>query len=179
MFLHNRGMAVPSPNQHLSRIDNKSSHGWMVRISRPKVKISKFFSDSKYKGKRLAQYAARDFRDEKLKELEAQGKTARAQKLVWRQKNNTTGVIGITRTSRKKADGTTSDYLNITWRPQPGVQRATSISIEKYGELKAMKKAVAIRNKHLKDRHGSGVFRKLKYLRDTTPPSTPDSPKSL
>lgn len=157
---------MPSPNLHLSRIDNPTSHGWTVRISRGEEKIIKFFSDNKFGGKRLSQAAARNFRDETLGRLTKQGKLPRAKKMVVRQKRNKTGVIGISKVFKKRPDGRLAPYYSITWHPQPGVQRGTSISIEKYGEEKAWKKAQAIRNRQLMRRFGSGVFRKMKALRE-------------
>ena len=168
-------MAV-RPNFCLSRVDNPSSHGWMVRIKRGKERITKFFGDNAHKGKRLAQYAARDFRDAQLKRLVAEGKLPRAEKLVCRQKRNRSGVIGISRFIKKAANGKESPYYAIYWTPSVGVAKSTTISIQKYGEERAFKMAVALRNQKLKKRHGSGVFRKLKSLRDARQLGTPDCP---
>ena len=158
---------MPSPNLHLSRVDNPTSHGWTVRIARGSERIVKFFSDGKFGGKRLAQTAARNFRDATLARLTKEGKLPRAKKIVVRQKRNKSGVIGVARIEKKRADGTRAAYYSVTWHPQPGVQRGTTVSIEKYGEEKAFQKACAIRNRQLMRRFGSGVFRKIKALRET------------
>lgn len=159
------------PNFCISRVDNPSSHGWMVRVARGSEKIVKFFNDVKFGGKRLAQQAAKNFRDETINRLNREGKRPRIKKLVARQKRNRSGVIGVTRVERTKPDGTKVPYYSVTWHPQPGVQRGTSISILKYGEALAFKKACAIRNRQLMRRFGSGVFRKLRALRDEKPSS--------
>lgn len=138
----------------------------MVRVARGSERIVKFFGDGKFGGKRLAQQAAKNFRDETINKLNREGKRPRMKKLVARQKRNRTGVIGVSRVERVKADGTRVPYYSVTWHPQPGVQRGTSISILKYGEEMAFKKACAIRNRQLMRRFGSGVFRKLRALRE-------------
>lgn len=138
----------------------------MVRVARSNERVVKFFGDSKYGGKRLAQQAAKNFRDETLQRLTREGKRPRMKKLVARQKRNRTGVIGVTRVERTRPDGSKAPYYSVTWHPQPGVQRGTSVSILKYGEEAAFKKACAIRNRQLMRRFGSGVFRKLRALRD-------------
>jgi hypothetical protein len=164
------------PNLCISRVDNPSSHGWLVRISRNGERIIKFFSDTTYSGKRLAQQAAKNYRDQTLSRLQREGKQPRAKKLVARQRRNKTGVIGVCKVNRPRANGTAAEYYLVSWRPQPGVQRATSISIDKYGPELALKKAIALRNRMLMRRYGSGVFRKLTALRDARAPETPYSP---
>lgn len=154
------------PNFCISRIDNNSSHGWIVRIARNNERVIRFFSDAGAGGKRHAQNAAKIFRDATISRLTREGKLPRAKKIIFRQKRNKSGVIGITRSTRIRRDGTKSAYFTVTWHPQPGVQRGTTISIEKYGEALAFKKACAIRNRNLMRRYGSGVFRKIKAMKD-------------
>ena len=137
------------PNFCISRIDNPSSHGWIVRIRRDATFVQHFFSDTKAGGKRLAQQAAKTFRDETIARLNREGKRPRAKKLVFRQKRNRSGVIGVTRVDRIGKGGVKSPYYVVSWHPQPGVQRGTSISIEKYGEAAAFRRACSIRNRAL------------------------------
>jgi hypothetical protein len=54
----------------------------------------------------------------------------------------------------------------VNWHPRPGVASGTTISIARYGEEKALARAKAIRNKMMMRRYGSGVFSKLKSLRE-------------
>ncbi len=154
-------MALPNPNRNISRMEKPSSGGWLVRIVRGDERIMKFFSDQAAGGKRLSQTAARLFRDETLSRLQRQGIRVRGKNIVCKNKRNRSGVIGVTRVNKKKADGTSAPYYLVTWHPMPGVQRTTSISILKYGEEKALKKACRIRNKGLIRRFGAGVFRKI------------------
>ena len=158
---------MQKPNLCISRIDNPSSHGLIVRIRREKEHIVRFFSDMKFGGKRLSQQSAKNFRDVTVERLHREGKLPRIRKIVSRQSRNKSGVIGVSRVTKKLSDGRAVSYFAVTWHPQPGVQRGTTISIEKYGEEKAFKKACAIRNRQLMRRFGSGVFRKIKALRET------------
>lgn len=153
------------PNFCISRIDNPSSHGWMVRIKRGDTKVFKFFSDANSGGKRLAQEVAKNFRDENLVRLNREGKTPHCKKIVFRQKRNKSGHIGISKVNKKRPDGRLAPYYAVTWHPKPGVQRGTTVSIEKYGEAGALKRAVAIRNRQMMRRFGSGVFRKIKAMK--------------
>ena len=157
---------MPHPNLCISRVDNRSSHGWIVRIKREKDHVIRFFSDSKSGGQRLSQRAAKEFRDKVFERFEREGKKPRAKKIVLRQKRNKTGVIGISRVNKKRPDGTTAAYYAITWHPKSGVARGTTISISKYGEEAAFKRACAIRNRQLMRRFGSGVFRKIKAMKE-------------
>jgi hypothetical protein len=157
---------MAKPNLCISRVDNNSSHGWIVRVKREKDHIIRFFSDSKSGGKRLSQQAAREFRDRVFYRLEREGKRPRAKKLVLRQKRNKTGVIGVSRVQKKKPDGTVADYYAVTWHPKPGLARGTTISIARYGEELAFKRACAIRNRQLMKRFGRGIFRKIRAMKD-------------
>lgn len=157
---------VAHPNLCISRIDNPSTHGWLVRVTRENTKVVKFFADAKVGGKRLAQEAAKIFRDQTVERFTREGKTPRAKKLTVRSKSNKTGHIGISRVSKKNAKGEFVPYFAVTWRPQPGVSKATTVSIARYGETGALKHAVAIRNRALMRRYGSGVFRKIKAMQD-------------
>jgi hypothetical protein len=138
----------------------------MVRIARDTHRVSKFFADRKYGGKRNAQQAAKDFRDRQLAEFERAGIRPRAKRLVSRSSHNKTGLLGIRRFVRKLPDGTERAYYSVSWHPRPGLAAGTTISVSRYGEEKALARAKAIRNKMLMRRYGSGVFRKLKAMRD-------------
>jgi hypothetical protein len=140
----------------------------MVRMVRGRERVVKFFNDAKYLGKRNAQQAAKKFRDETLMRFQREGKKPRAQKIVSSQKRNRSGVIGVCRVERKRKDGATTAYYAVSWRSKAGVQNGTTISINKYGEEAAFKKACAIRNQNLMKRFGSGVFRKIAAIRENS-----------
>lgn len=86
-----------SENNHnqmkgISRIDTeeKSTHGWFVRIYRRKT-ISKFFSDRKHGGKEAALAKARQWRDEIYKQHPRENVPFLTEPLP----QNTTGVHGV------------------------------------------------------------------------------------
>ena len=66
-------------------------------------------------------------------------------RVVTTDKRNTTGVLGVSRTSKKAPNGKSYECNTVSWRPQPKVQKSTSFSIKKYGEEKALEMAVQLR----------------------------------
>ncbi|MFW5883065.1 MAG: AP2 domain-containing protein [Verrucomicrobiota bacterium] len=163
-------MAKDKKNKGISRIDSGSTHGWFVRGYRNGKTYSKLFSDRKCGGKRKALDMAREYRDQLLEELSKIPSKPRGRRLVYRDARNTTGVLGVCRTSKKSANGTVNDCYSVSWRPEPGVQKCTSFSIRKYGEEKAFQMAVAHRRKMMKEIYGPGVFRKIKKQSDEETP---------
>ncbi len=148
-------------NKGISRIDSGSTHGWFVRGYKNGKTYSKLFSDLKCGGKRKAQAAARDYRDKLYEKLAQIPTKPRGRRIVYRDVRNTTGVLGVSRIAKQSPNGTIHEVYSVSWRPAPGVQKATSISIRKYGEEKALKLAVALRRKMLRQIHGPGIFRKI------------------
>jgi len=112
-------------------------------------------------GKRKAQQAAREFRDELYEKLAQIPTKPRGRRIVHRDVRNTTGVLGVCRTMQKRPSGKIYEIYSVSWRPVPGVLKVTSFSIRKYGEEKAFKLAVALRRKMLRQIHGPGIFLKM------------------
>ena len=150
-----------SKNKGISRIDSGSTHGWFVRGYRNGKTYSRLFSDLKSGGKRKAQQMAREYRDELYAKLAKIPPKPRGRRIVYRDSRNTTGVLGVCRTSKRSTSGNVTECYSVSWRPTPGVQKCTSFSIRKYGEKKAFQLAVAHRRKMLKDIYGPGIFRKM------------------
>ncbi len=148
-------------NKGISRIDSGSTHGWFVRGYKNGKIYSKLFSDLKYNGKNKALSMAREFRDGLYEDLKKIPSKPRGRRLVFRDSRNTTGVLGVSRTSKRSPGGAVNECYSVSWRPEPGVQKCTSFSIRKYGEKKAFQLAVAHRRKMLKEIYGPGIFRKL------------------
>ncbi len=149
-------------NKGISRIDSGSTHGWFVRGYRNGKTYSKLFSDRKCGGKGKAQKLARTYRDELQKDLEMIPKKSRQRRIVVSDSRNTTGELGVSRTTKTTPNGTKYECYSVSWRPEPGVQKCTSFSIRKYGEKKALKMAVAHRRKMMCEIHGPNFYRKLK-----------------
>lgn len=149
------------PEKGISRIDSGSTHGWFVRGYRNGQTYSRLFSDGKFGGPEAALAEAQLYRDKLQEHLENVPKKPRARRLVLRDSRNSTGVLGVCRTSKKGPDGTVNDCYSVSWRPEPGKQKCTSFSIRKYGEEKAFALAVAHRHKMLKQIYGPGVIDRL------------------
>ena len=123
-------------HKDIVRIDQeiKKTHGWYVRV-RFKGKVhSKFFSDKKCGGKSSTLLSAIAWRNKTEKKL---GKV-RTDKHLVTVSNFGTGVVGV-RLNEK------FNRYEVSWVSDKGKQGKTSVSINKYGNKKALQKACAIR----------------------------------
>jgi hypothetical protein len=148
-------------NKGISRIDSKTTHGWFVRGYRNGKTYSRLFSDRKYGSKSKALSAAKAYRDELKQELAAIPKKPRHRRIVVSDKRNSTGELGVSRTTKTSPNGNHHECYSVSWRPESGVQKCTSFSIRKYGEKKAFKLAVELRRKMMREIHGAHFYRKL------------------
>jgi hypothetical protein len=129
----------------ISRIDSGNTHGWFVRVYRKGKTHSKFYSDLKYGGKGKALKLALDERTRLNKRL---GPPAtKGLRVMTRNANNTSGVIGVSKTSKKSPTGVIRSYYTVSWRPEPNLARNKAFSIDSIGEKKAFELAVAFRKK--------------------------------
>lgn len=133
----------------ISRIETSSTLGWYVRVYRNKRTYSKFFSDTKYGGKDKALEMALFEKEELSKMISKIPKKPTKRRVVTKDKRNTTGVLGVSRTSKKASNGKSYDCYTVSWRPEPKVQKSTSFSIKKYGEEKALEMAIQLRRKKI------------------------------
>lgn len=131
----------------ISRIETSSTLGWYVRVYRNKRTYSKFFSDTKFGGKDKALEMALFEKEELSKMISKIPKKPTKRRVVTKDKRNTTGVLGVSRTSKKASNGKSYDCYTVSWRPEPKVQKSTSFSIKKYGEEKALEMAIQLRRK--------------------------------
>ncbi len=161
-------MARSTANKGISRIDSGSTHGWFVRGYRNGKTYSKLFSDRKCGGKAKAQKEAKKFRDSLYESLENIPKTPRRRRVVFSDSRNTTGELGVSRTTKIGPNGTRHECYSVSWRPEPGLQKCTSFSIRKYGERKAFKMAVEHRRKKMREIHGSGFYKRAGNRKKTT-----------
>ena len=146
----------------ISRIDSGSTHGWFVRGYRNGRTYSRLFSDQKSGSREAAHKQALEFRDRLYEKLEDIPKAPRARRVVLQDARNSTGVLGVCRTSKKSPNGTVNECYSVSWRPEPGKQKCTSFSIRKYGEKKAFQLAVAHRKKMLKEIYGPTILNRMK-----------------
>ncbi|MBL6966637.1 MAG: hypothetical protein ISR60_08780 [Anaerolineales bacterium] len=135
----------------ITRMDYKKAVGWYVRIKFKGVEHRKFFSDGAWGGYDDALESAIEWRDEKELEI---GKP-RTERRIQSNPNNALGVTGIQRIWRKTGatypDGSLkpnyTEVYYVTWCPNTRERKATTISIQKYGEKEAWRKAVALRRR--------------------------------
>ncbi|MDX1439279.1 MAG: hypothetical protein R3284_05190 [Rubricoccaceae bacterium] len=136
------------------RIDSDSTHGWQVRVYRHGRTYSKLFSDKKSGGKTEAFEQAKAYRKQLEEKIAALPESAPRRRLIHRNKKNSSGVVGISRTFKRDRRGTKHEVYAVSWNPEPGVARGTSFSIKKYGEDEAFKKACRLRWQKMKDIYG-------------------------
>ncbi len=140
----------------ISRIDTRDTHGWYVRIYKNGKTYSKLYSDNKYGGKERALLVAQKARVialEALKELPREPK----RRLVRTDRRNKSGIIGVSKTTKINKNGTTSDYFQVTWSPEPGKVKNRQWSVKKYGEEEAGRRAVEYRQQVMKEIYGERV----------------------
>jgi hypothetical protein len=145
----------------ISRINSKTTRGWLVRGYKNGKRYSKLFSDRKSGTSEEALQHARVFYDELILRLKAMPSRPRAKKIVYRDARNSTGVIGVSRLKKIGKNGNTLEFYSVTWRPAPGVQKCTSYSIGKYGEEEAFKRAVICRYNGLAQLHGGEIATRI------------------
>jgi len=139
--------------KNISRIDveAKKMHGWYVRIQYNGRSHAKFFSDSRYGNTEIALEEAVQYRN-KLETKIGRPRTERYVPGTLHPKNNT-GVPGIIRTrkrEKKRGKEYFYDVFEVTWCPEPNKVSRTTVSVNKYGEKEAFRRACKIREAKLK-----------------------------
>lgn len=137
-----------SGHKGISRVDAPKRHqyGWLVRVAWCGEMFSKMFSDSANGGKDAALRRALVHRNRLEKEL---GKPRTDRTVMLFHERNGTGVLGVHRILKQGAP-----VYEVTWNPEPNKVRRTSVSIRKYGEQEAFKRACAIRREKEKEVFG-------------------------
>ena len=136
------------------RIDSDSTHGWQVRVYRHGKTYSRLFSDRKLGGREEAFEAAQTYRSTLEDEVEQMPPPPPRRRLVHRNRNNSTGVVGISRTYKRDRRGIRHEVYAVSWNPEPGVARGTSFSIKRYGEDTAFRLACKLRWERMKAIYG-------------------------
>jgi hypothetical protein len=138
--------------KNVSRIDSekKNMHGWYVRIFHNGKSHAKFFNDNKSGGTEEALVDAVEYRNQLEIEL---GKPRTERYFVNSlHPNNNTGVPGVNRRTvkqKKRGKWYSWDVYEVTWTPQPNKLARTTVSIKKYGEEEAFRRACAIREQKM------------------------------
>lgn len=149
-----------SGHKDISRIDQpeKRTHGWYVRVRFGGSTRSKFFSDEANGSRDEALQRAIHYRNKTEAEL---GKPRTDQVVVVNNNRSNTGVIGVQRRVKKSVGKTgqplVSEVFEVTWQAGREIKGKTSVSIKKYGEGEAFRRACAIRRKKEQQMYGSAV----------------------
>lgn len=136
------------------RIDSDSTHGWQVRVYRHGRTYSRLFSDRRLGGPDPAFEAALAYRKTLEGEVDQLPPPPPRRRLVHRNRNNSTGVVGVSRTTKRDRRGVPHEVYAVSWSPEPGVARGTSFSIRRYGEDTAFRLACKLRWERMKAIHG-------------------------
>ncbi len=127
----------------ISRIDYPGSGtGWFARVTFEGKTHSRYFADASHGGTQSALDKAVKWRDQKEKEL---GKPRTDRHLAAGGGRSATGVPGVYKAK--------NSYV-VAWSPVPGELVREFVSIRKFGEEKALEKAVALRRKREKEVYG-------------------------
>jgi hypothetical protein len=134
--------------KNISRMDARRNRpgGWYVRVSFKKKMYAKFFSNVTYGGSEEALQEAIQYRDQLEKEI-GKPRTERTVIGCLHRRNNT-GVAGVRRTQKiqeKRGRKYIWDVYEVTWSLKPDRVCRTAVSIKKYGEQEAFRRACAIR----------------------------------
>ncbi len=149
-----------SGHKGISRIDSpaKKMHGWYVRVRFNKQGRAKFVTDRAHGVREAALAAAVECRDEFEREL---GRPRTDHAVVGSSPRNPAGVPGVRRAVKKYKgkDGTLyeNEVYEVTWNAGRERRGRTSVSIRKYGELRAFRMACAIRREKERQMYGEPV----------------------
>lgn len=148
-------MVGKSGHKGISRIDSETNktHGWYVRVQYLGTTHAKFFSDSAHGGEQKALQKAVKHRNSIEREL---GKPRTDRTITAVSSRNTSGVQGVKRVA--KAGGYAYE---VTWSPAPGQVHRTTVSIKKYGEDEAFRRACRIRQQKEREFYGGLMLREI------------------
>ena len=128
----------------ISRMDYKGCRGWFVRVYRNGQTHSKMFSDGPYGGTEAAMEAAVKYKAEYEMEHPEEYVTRRFRHKP--QRNNTTGVQGISETFHRDRNDIKLPCFSIAWNPEPNVRRDKRIYHHHYPDRQtAFEAAIAFR----------------------------------
>jgi len=128
-------------------IKERSTHGYMVRITRQGNKHQKFFADTKCGGKRAALTAAKEQLAQWEQEL-PESTTAR-NRLTSR---NHSGQVGVYLAVSRDSSGQDHAAYCGCWTDPAGRRRKVSFSVKKYGKRRAWALACLARELEQVDR---------------------------
>lgn len=146
--------------KNISRLEYKIPYGWWVRIVYNRKTYSKFFSDTKYGGKSFSLLTAIAWK----KKTKEKANIPDTYLCVTGAARSNTGIQGVSHCGK-------SNKYYVSWCDAEGKSCATSVSINKYGQQKALKLACAKRKEGEEWRLAGNVLpkniNKPKVVRDS------------
>jgi len=134
----------------ISRIDSKHTHGWFVRIYRDGKAMGKFFSDGVHGGTQEALQAAREYHKNWERENPADPFRGRVRQRP--QRNNKTGVVGISETFERWRNGKKVPCFAVSWCPYPNVPKNKRFYLHRFDSREAaLKAAIEFRKEREKE----------------------------
>ncbi len=126
----------------ISRIDHNNTHGFQVRVVRRGKEHSKMFSDSIHGGKEEANKNAKIYEAHLIETL-----PPLTHERLKPPSNNTSGILGVTRTYFKhRGIGNGGYYWQTTFIcPETGKPKNVKFSVAKYGDSDARERAILCR----------------------------------
>lgn len=164
MKANNKRDTNKQKSKGISRVDSETTHGWFVRGYKNGKTYSKLFSDKKFGSEKKALNEAKKYKKRLDEELTKIPKKPKGRRIVFADARNATGVLGVSRTQKYTNSGTAHECYSVSWHPEPGVQKCTSFSINKYGEKEALKLAINLRKKKMQEIYGVDYLEKLQKL---------------
>ncbi len=145
-------MLPSSGHKSISRINSEKNNtfGWYVRVVFRGEMHSKFFSDAKHGTPEKALAQAVRHRNRVEREM---GKPRTNRSVVAPKPGAGTGIVGVQRITKGSHEA-----FQVTWSPEPNVVSRTSVSIAKYGEADAFRRACRIREKKERALYGKAVM---------------------
>lgn len=128
---------------HRIDCDRSRTHAWTVTLTRRKRTFSAYFSDGLYGGHEAALEAAIKHRDALVEKFPPY---SLKKYCSIRKKNNTSGVVGVSRhvVVNKRGDQTAAFWV-ATWPSGPYKVKQQKFYVSKYGEEGAREKAIKAR----------------------------------
>ena len=148
-------MVGSSGHKGISRIDSpkNKTHGWYVRVQFMGKTHAKFFSDSSNGGREKGLAKAVKHRNQIERDL---GKPRTDRTVTAVSSRNRSGVQGVKKVTKGKGTA-----YEVTWSPAPGTVDRTTISVQKYGEEEAFRRACKVRQQKEKLFYGGVILKDI------------------
>lgn len=141
----------------ISRIETQKHCAWYVRIYFEGAYVRKTFNDDLWGGKETALREALQWRDD-MEQVMGKPRTERSVRKKTIFDDREIGIHRRTMKHKKRGKLYERDVYEVTWTPEPGKVSRTTVSVTKYGEEEALKKARAIRREKEKECFGGTIY---------------------